>query len=448
MNNILLSQKQSNAWHYLEDKETTEVFYGGAAGGGKSFFGCLWHILRRVNYPNSRGLIGRAKLSNLKESTLVTYFKVCSLLGYRPGVDYRYNGQDHVINWANGSRTILKDLFLYPSDPDFTSLGSTEYTDAFVDEGPEVTLKAIEIVQSRLRWMLHDYGLAPKILITGNPSPGWAKERYIKKATGEPVILKHYQQVIQALVTDNPDPEFVKIYKQQLEKITNDYDRERLLNGDWDAERDILNPFAFHYDKFKHESIEAVFRPEKQLLIKIDFNLNPFAVNFSHMWRDDKGEHFHTFDEISIEKGSIQAMIDYIRSKYYNQLPFCIITGDAMGHKGDLGQRDNASYYIQLQRGLKLKETQIKTPRGNPTHDNSRSDVNYVLANFPDYKINPINCPQTCQDMRTVQCDAFGGIIKRNRNDLTQRSDFLDSERYGIDTFLRKWIDNHMKIRK
>lgn len=34
---ITLSQKQSDAWHYLEDNITTEVVYGGAAGGGKSF---------------------------------------------------------------------------------------------------------------------------------------------------------------------------------------------------------------------------------------------------------------------------------------------------------------------------------------------------------------------------------------------------------------------------
>jgi len=444
---ISLSKKQSLAWHYLEDSTTTEVFYGGAAGGGKSFFGCLWHVTRRIQYPGTRGLIGRSKLTNLKESTLVTLFKVCATLGYVAGVDFKYNGQDHVINWSNGSRTILKDLFLYPSDPDFTSLGSTEYTDAFIDEGPEISLKAFEIVNSRIRWMLHDYNLIPKTLITGNPSPGWVKKRFIKDEENKPVKLKPYQKVVQALVTDNPDPQFVKIYKEQLSKITNDYDRQRLLEGDWDAEREVINAFATQYDRKKHESLDAVFDPRKQLLIKIDFNLNPFAVNFSHMWRDAQGEHFHTFNESSIEKGSIPAMVDLIKLKYVHQLSNCIVTGDAMGKRGNLSERDNASNYEQLRRGLGLRNNQLWLP-ANPTHDNSRADVNYIFCHFPDYKINPLNCPQTCSDLRTVQCDAFGEIIKRNRNDLTQRADFLDCERYGINTFLRKWIDNHMKIKK
>jgi hypothetical protein len=444
---IILSKKQSQAWHYLEDKTTTEVFYGGGAGSGKSLIGCLWHITRRVTYPNTRGLIGRSHLKNLKESTLITLFKACGMMGYRAGIDYKYNGQDQVVNWSNGSRTILKDLFLYPSDPDFTSLGSTEYTDAFIDEGTEVTLKAFEIVNSRIRWMLDDYNLVPKTLITGNPAPGWVKQRYVSDINGAKPILKDYQKFVQALVTDNPDERFVNLYRDQLNKLTSDYDRQRLLYGDWDAEREVLNAFATQYTREKHESLEAVFDKNKQLLIKIDFNLNPFAVNFSHMWRDDKGEHFHTFDEASIEKGSIPAMVELIKTKYANQLPNCIITGDAMGKRGEISQRDNASNYRQLQRGLNLKDSQLWLP-SNPTHENSRADTNYVLCHFPDYKINPLKCPQTCLDMRTVQCDAFGSIIKKNRNDLTQRADFIDCERYGINTFLKKWIESHMKIKR
>lgn len=447
MTPISLSQKQSDAWHYLEDKETTEVFYGGGAGGGKSFFGCLWHITRRVKYPGTRGVIGRAKLSSLKESTLITYFKVCQMLGYVSGKDFKYNGQDHVINWTNGSRTILKDLFLYPSDPDFQSLGSTEYTDAFIDEGTEVTLKAVEILNSRVRWMLNEYDLVSKTLITGNPQPGWVKERFVCDINGNKPKLKPYQKFVQALVADNPDEKFVKLYKDQLSKLSSDYDRQRLLFGDWDAEREVLNQFATQYSREKHEGIEAIFDPNKQLLIKIDFNLNPFAINFSHMWRDSKGEHFHTVDEASIVNGSIPAMIDMIKTKYSNQLSNCILTGDAMGKRGELSQRDNASNYIQLQRGLRLKDSQLWLP-SNPTHENSRADVNYILCHFPDYKINPIACPQTCLDMRTVQCDAFGSIIKKNRNDLTQRADFIDCERYGVNTFLKKWIQAHMKIKR
>jgi PBSX family phage terminase large subunit len=216
-----------------------------------------------------------------------------------------------------------------------------------------------------------------------------------------------------------------------------------IANGDWGIIKGV-NSFAHQYRRDKHESIKAVFDPNKQLIIKIDFNLNPFAVNFSHMWRDMEGEHFHTFDEASIQNGSVPAMVDLIKLKYEHQLPNCIVTGDAMGKRGNLSERDNASNYDQLRRGLRLRESQIQVP-GNPLHSASRNDVNYILLHFPDYKINPVTCPNTCLDMRVVQCDAFGDILKKNRTDVTQRADFLDCERYGINTFLRKWIDSNMK---
>lgn len=447
MNKIDLSKKQTEAWMYLEDNQTREILYGGGAGGGKTMLGCAWHIFRRTTYPESRGLIARNELKAIKESTLVTLLNVAKALGYRMGIDFKYNANDNVITWWNGSKTLLKELKFYPSDPDFQTLGSTEFTDIFIDEATEITLKAFEIATTRIRYKLEEFNLIPKILLTCNPSPGWVRDRYIKKEN-KIIKLKPFQRFVPALVTDNPNPKFIKLYEQQLQQLTNDYDKLRLLYGDWDAEPKPINPFCTHYESEKHESLDAVFKPEKRIVFMVDFNINPFSVNLAHIWKDNNGYHFHVFDEISIEAGSIPKLCDYMSLQYGKYRHGWVITGDAMGKNRQINQRNHSSNYNQMRDTLKLSQNQFVLP-SNPTHENSRDDVNYFLYHFPDFKINPEKCPNTCRDMKTVQCDAEGSIIKKNRLQLDQRADHLDNIRYGINAFMKKqWIIPHQKMWK
>lgn len=206
------------------------------------------------------------------------------------------------------------------------------------------------------------------------------------------------------------------------------------------------NPFMTQYKSSKHESTDAKFDEHKQLFISIDFNLNPFCAIFFHHWRDNSGEHFHVFDELDLKQGSIPEMIQEIRFKYGALLPNCRLTGDAMGKRRSIEEKDNASYYVQLQRGLGLRDSQLILPN-NPTHENSRGDCNYALYHHPDLKINPQTCKGLSRDMKIVQCDAFGKIIKQNRKDVSQRSDWVDCFRYAVNAFLWDFIKQHSKKR-
>jgi len=81
--------KQNHAVYYLNDNVTTELLYGGGAGGGKSALGVLWLIQQCQKYPKTRWLMGRAKLKALKETTLNTFFQLSSDLGLSS--QYKFN---------------------------------------------------------------------------------------------------------------------------------------------------------------------------------------------------------------------------------------------------------------------------------------------------------------------------------------------------------------------
>lgn len=242
MINLPISPKQVEMLKALDDEEHTEIFLGGAAGGSKSFTGCLWQIKRRLQYEGSRGFLARAKLKDLKQSTLLTFFDVCRKLGLRQGVDYKYNSQMGVITFSNGSTEYLKDLFLYPSDPEFVSLGSTEYTDGFIDEMGDITEQAYQIIKSRIRFKLDEFGLIPKTGMGSNPCKTFVYRDFYKKNRDNE--LEPYKIYIPASVYDNP---FISDHYIENLKRLDTKNRERLLNGNWEYDDDPTK--IFDYDK-------------------------------------------------------------------------------------------------------------------------------------------------------------------------------------------------------
>lgn len=228
-----LSKKQTIGLDYLEDDTTNELLFGGGAGGGKSVLGCYWQIKNRIKYPGTRGLIGRAKLKTIKETTLNTFFEVARMQGLTAATHYKYNQHTGIIKFYNESDILLKDLFAYPSDPNFDELGSLEITDAFIDESNQVTKKAKQIVRSRIRYKLQENGLVPKMLMTCNPAKNWVYSDFFKAHRDKK--LPGNFKFIQSLVTDNPkiDPSYIENLKQ-LDANS----KERLLFGNWDYDDD------------------------------------------------------------------------------------------------------------------------------------------------------------------------------------------------------------------
>lgn len=240
------TKKQHLAWEYLHDDKTSEILFGGSAGGGKSYFGAAWLLYSCLRYPGTRWLMGRAVLKTLKETTLNSFFMVCGDWGVKKGETYKFNAQSNVIEFNNGSTILLKDLYQYPADPNFDSLGSLEISGAFIDEVNQCTEKAKNVVASRIRYMLSDYKLRPKVLMSCNPAKNWVYDFYKQDRDG---TLADHKKFVQAKLVDNPH--ISEFYEEQLKKL-DPVSRERLLHGNWeyDSGEDRL---------FDYESVLNVF---------------------------------------------------------------------------------------------------------------------------------------------------------------------------------------------
>lgn len=203
---------------------------------GKSYMLCYWLTTMCIAYPDTAWGLGRRELVNLKKTTLVTLFKVFSECGIEKEVHYKYNQQDNIITFFNGSVIYLIDTANKPSDPLFTRFGGLELTGAAIDESAETDYEAVKILFTRLgRRNNEKYGIKKKLLETFNPSKNHVYARYYKphKANNE----LPFHKFVPALPKDNPAPE-VDDYIKDILATSDEVTIQRLIYGNFEYDDD------------------------------------------------------------------------------------------------------------------------------------------------------------------------------------------------------------------
>lgn len=432
---IRFSAKQSFAFRLLEySPDVTEILYGGAAGGGKTWFGCNWQIYRRINYPGTRGAIGRDELKKLRRTTLKTFFDCWTTFwaDSTHAVTIRYNEQAGSIQFSNGSEIVLLDLHQYPSDPDFTSLGSLEITDAFVDEATEVTEKSVQILTSRIRYRLDLLPVRePKILLAGNPAHNWVKFRFIKDRDGNPVELPPHRAFVPALLTDNPDPEFQRIYGKTLSQLGH-YDRQRLLEGDWDAVARDGGEAFYTFDPDLHTG-HVPFLPYVPVVhLSFDQNVVPYMTLLAAQCvYDDAGAlEIRIFREYCYRhpRNSTKAVCEGFLLEYGDLVNEVFYYGDASGNKRDT--RAAVSDYDIAAATLRAKVSgrSNRVQRSNPE---IRKRVLFLCGIFenrvPGVRlVIDKSCGNLINDLLYIKQDANGGKVKERATE-----NGVSFEKYG-----------------
>tara|TARA_Y100000593_G_scaffold19712_2_gene39541 strand:+ start:2428 stop:3738 length:1311 start_codon:yes stop_codon:yes gene_type:complete len=381
---------QKECLKYLFDNKTKEVLFGGAAGGGKSWVGVSYLILMALQYPKTRYLMGRSKLDALKKTTLNTFFEVCTAWNLKAVEHYTFNGSSNVITFYNSSEIILKDLFLYPSDRNFDSLGSLEITSAFIDEANQITEKAKNVVASRLRYKLDENELIPKMLMTCNPAKNWVYSEYYRPAKEK--TIKPYRKFIQSLVGDNTY--ISKHYEKQLFEL-DELSKQRLLYGNWeyDATDDSLVDYNAILSLFNQQGV----RGDKFITCDVArFGSDRTVIM---VWKGLHVRHIKT-----LLKSSVNEVVENIKKlQQENEVTLRNIIVDEDGVGGGVKDYMRCQGFINNARALK-----------NENYQNLKTQCYYKLADLINKGQLGITCAdvniknhiiEECEQIRTKDAD-------------------------------------------
>jgi hypothetical protein len=397
--------KQENAVYFLKDRITKEVLYGGAAGGGKSALGVLWLIEQCQAYPGTRWLMGRSKLKTLKETTLNTFFELTSNL--KLSTSYNYNSQTGVITWTNGSEILLKDLYSYPADPNFDSLGSLEITGAFIDECNQISFKAWQIVTSRIRYKLNEYNLTPKILGTCNPAKNWTYSKfYIPTAAG---TINETRKFIQSLPTDNPN--LPLSYLDSLLAL-DENSKQRLYYGNWEFDNDPARLIDF--DKiqniFTNDFVDA-----GDMYISADIARYGSDKMVILVWSG-----FRVIEIFTLDKSSITETAEAIKSLMNkHRVPLSNVVADEDGVGGGVVDIVRCKGFVNNSKALKEENNNVE-------YQNLKTQCYYKLAELIQANKLFIDCNNAdTQDIITKELEQ----VKRDKIDQDGKLRILPKEK-------------------
>lgn len=205
----------------------TEVLFGGAAGGGKSYGQVIDAFLFALKYNGSKQLILRKTFADLEKSIIRT------VLGLYPREVFSYNSSSHTGRFKNGS---IIDFGYLARENDVYQYQSAEYDVIRFDELTHFTKDQYTYLISRVRGA-NSY---PK-QIKSSTNPGgvghvWVKERFIEPSppnvefTGDDGVSRIF---IPSFLADNhfltrKDPNYRKRLLALSEK-----EQKALLYGDW-----------------------------------------------------------------------------------------------------------------------------------------------------------------------------------------------------------------------
>jgi len=420
-------------------KTRYKVCYG-SRGSGKSSQIARYFVSKCRSHSYFRGVLMREVGSDIRHSQFQEIKDLIEDLGIAHEFDIK-EGTMEFKHHHTGNNILSKGFKKSAGNQTARVKSIKDPTHVWVEEADEVTWEDFRKADASVRTTKADW---VEMILSLNTDNGetWVRKNLIEADRDDVTAIQTtYKDNLK-----NLQESYVKML-ENLKTIDPDaYEVDAL--GEWGVKK-VQKPFAVQYNKNKHTG-KVKYNPRYAVHFSIDFNYDPFGLLAFQMWTDKEGEHCHIIDEFSITDGTIEKLCNEIKAKYGHALHLSTFTGDYGGTHKRIGETDNRSLFEKIKDRLKLSKNQFKLI-SNPRHKTSKSDCNYFLMHYPDFKINPEICVGLCRDLRVVQVDAMGNIIKRNRKDESQLADHLDCFRYIINTYFKEWIKRHesmMGLRK
>ena len=215
----------------------TDVLYGGAAGGGKSY-AMIVDALRYCHRPTHKALILRKTMPELRE--LIDKSRELYPKAF-PGA--RFKEQEKIWKFTSGAQIHFGFL---DKDADVYRYQGSAYSYIGFDE---ITHLATEYPWQYLASRLRTTDPEIQVYLRCTANPGgvghqWVKQRYIDPAPpntafrGKDGVIRKF---IPAMLSDNPHLHADGRYEQMLKSL-NEVERRRLLEGDWNISEGAAFP--------------------------------------------------------------------------------------------------------------------------------------------------------------------------------------------------------------
>jgi len=268
-----------------------EVFFGGAAGGGKSYIQLLDAFRYAVTYFGSKQLILRRTFPELNRSMVVMSREMYPTSRSKKDCLCWYNKSEKKWYFQNGS---FIEFGYCESDADVNKYQSAEYDVIRFDEVTHFTEYQYTYLISRVRGS----NLYPKQMkSTGNPGGighSFIKNRFIDQSPPmtEFEIDNSRRIFIPAMAKENrflmeKDPEYIR----RLEQLP-EIEKQRLLYGDWDV---FEGRFFTEFSRDTHVIRPFEVPPYWNKFISLDYGLDMTAALW---WAVDEQGRAYVYREL------------------------------------------------------------------------------------------------------------------------------------------------------